>query len=112
MSGIVAAGGPFNMAEMNKATVHASERVSARDMIQTQFEGDEDLSLMTDKDVAKMKKKAEKDERAARAALAAHQVSHFVFSSQQLLVVALAAMLLVLQEHTAVYGAFEQCMRL
>ena len=73
------AGGPFNMAEMNKATVHASERVSARDMIQTQFEGDEDLSLMTDKDVAKMKKKAEKDERAARAALAAHQVrpSHF-----------------------------------
>ena len=62
------------MAEMNKATVHASERVSARDMIQTQFEGDEDLSLMTDKDVAKMKKKAEKDERAARAALAAHQV--------------------------------------
>lgn len=68
------AGGPFNMAEMNKATVHASERVSARDMIQTQFEGDEDLSLMTDKDVAKMKKKAEKDERAARAALAAHQV--------------------------------------
>ena len=50
------------MAEMNKATVHASERVSARDMIQTQFEGDEDLSLMTDKDVAKMKKKAEKDE--------------------------------------------------
>lgn len=69
----VLAGGPFNMAEMNKATVHASERVSARDMIQTQFEGDEDLSLMTDKDVAKMKKKAEKDERAARAALAAHQ---------------------------------------
>ena len=63
------------MAEMNKATVHASERVSARDMIQTQFEGDEDLSLMTDKDVAKIKKKAEKDERAARAALAAHQVS-------------------------------------
>ena len=62
------------MAEMNKAMVHASERVSARDMIQTQFEGDEDLSLMTDKDVAKMKKKAEKDERAARAALAAHQV--------------------------------------
>lgn len=62
------------MAEMNKATVHASERVSARDMIQTQFEGDEDLSLMTDKDVAKIKKKAEKDERAARAALAAHQV--------------------------------------
>ena len=62
------------MAEMNKATVHASERVSARDMIQTQFEGDEDLSLMTDKDMAKMKKKAEKDERAARAALAAHQV--------------------------------------
>lgn len=63
------------MAEMNKANVHASERVSARDMIQTTFEGDEDLSLMTDKDVAKMKKKAEKDEKAARAALAAHQVS-------------------------------------
>ena len=63
------------MAEMNKANVHASERVSARDMIQTTFEGDEDLSLMTEKDVAKMKKKAEKDERAARAALAAHQVS-------------------------------------
>lgn len=62
------------MAEMNKASVHASERVSARDMIQTTFEGDEDLSLMTDKDVAKMKKKAEKDEKAARAALAAHQV--------------------------------------
>lgn len=62
------------MAEMNKATVHASERVSARDMIQTPFEGDEDMSLMTDKDVAKMKKKAEKDEKAARAALAAHQV--------------------------------------
>lgn len=62
------------MAEMNKANVHASERVSARDMIQTTFEGDEDLSLMTDKDVAKMKKKAEKDEKAARAALAAHQV--------------------------------------
>ncbi|KAL3162625.1 hypothetical protein ABBQ38_008672 [Trebouxia sp. C0009 RCD-2024] len=69
----VLAGGPFNMAEMNKANVHASERVSARDMIQTTFEGDEDLSLMTDKDVAKMKKKAEKDEKAARAALAAHQ---------------------------------------
>ena len=63
------------MAEMNKANVHASERVSARDMIQTTFEGDEDLSLMTEKDVAKMKKKAEKDEKAARAALAAHQVS-------------------------------------
>lgn len=63
------------MAEMNKVSVHASERVSARDMIQTTFEGDEDLSLMTDKDVAKMQKKAEKDERAARAALAAHQVS-------------------------------------
>lgn len=62
------------MAEMNKANVHASERVSARDMIQTTFEGDEDLSLMTEKDVAKMKKKAEKDEKAARAALAAHQV--------------------------------------
>ena len=62
------------MAEMNKATVHASERVSARDMIQTHFEDDEDMSLMTDKDVAKMKKKAEKDEKAARAALAAHQV--------------------------------------
>ena len=62
------------MAEMNKATVHASERVSARDMIQTPFEGDEDLSLKTDKDVAKMKKKAEKDDKAARAALAAHQV--------------------------------------
>lgn len=62
------------MAEMNKATVHASERVSARDMIQTPFEGDEDMSLMTGKDVAKMKKKAEKDEKAARAALAAHQV--------------------------------------
>lgn len=71
---VCVAGGPFNMAEMNKANVHASERVSARDMIQTTFEGDEDLSLMTDKDVAKMKKKAEKDEKAARAALAAHQV--------------------------------------
>lgn len=66
------------MAEMNKANVHASERVSARDMIQTTFEGDEDLSLMTEKDVAKMKKKAEKDEKAARAALAAHQVGDSV----------------------------------
>lgn len=93
------AGGPFNMAEMNKATVHASERVSARDMIQTQFEGDEDLSLMTDKDVAKMKKKAEKDERAARAALAAHQVrpSHLcIITSTCLLAQQLHQILLVL----------------
>ena len=68
------AGGPFNMAEMNKATVHASERTSARDMIQTSFEDDSDLSLKTEKDALKMRKKADKDERAARAALAAHQV--------------------------------------
>ena len=73
------------MAEMNKANVHASERVSARDMIQTTFEGDEDLSLMTEKDVAKMKKKAEKDEKAARAALAAHQVcDSFVLSQPRI----------------------------
>ena len=62
------------MAEMNKATVHASERTSARDMIQTSFDDDSDLSLKTEKDAVKMKKKADKDERAARAALAAHQV--------------------------------------
>ena len=70
-------GGPFNMAEMTKTTVHARERVSARDMIQTPFDDDTDLSLKTEKDAAKMKKKAEKDEKAARAALAAHQVSHY-----------------------------------
>lgn len=62
------------MAEMNKATVHASERTSARDMIQTSFDDDSDLSLKTEKDAMKMKKKADKDERAARVALAAHQV--------------------------------------
>lgn len=63
------------MAEMNKTTVHASERVSARDMIQTSFDDDANLSLKTEKDAAKMKKKADKDEKVARAALAAHQVS-------------------------------------
>lgn len=74
------------MAEMNKATVHASERVSARDMIQTPFEDDSDLSLKTEKDAQKMKKKADKDEKVARAALAAHQVIQISEKATQKLV--------------------------
>lgn len=68
------AGGPVLLGDMNKATVHASENMSARHLIQTQFEDVEDVSLMTEKDSMKLKKRSEKEEKVQRAVLAAHEV--------------------------------------
>ena len=62
------------MATFNKATVHASELTSTRHMIQTPFGDEKDATLITEKGQAKLKRKADKDEKAARTQLAAHQV--------------------------------------
>lgn len=68
-------GGPVNMATFNKATVHASELTSTRHMIQTPFGDEKDATLITEKGQAKLKRKADKDEKAARTQLAAHQAA-------------------------------------
>ena len=72
------AGGPVMMESMNKVSLHASEVLSARDTIQTpyaEFNVGADLPKVSEADLAKLQKRAEKEEKAARSALAAHQVS-------------------------------------
>lgn len=62
---------------MNKATVHASEVISARDTIQTpysEFNVGADLPKISEADLAKLAKRAEKEEKQRRQALAQHQV--------------------------------------
>ncbi len=62
---------------MNKATVHASEVISARDTIQTpysEFNVGADLPKISEADLAKLAKRAEKEEKQRRIALAQHQV--------------------------------------
>lgn len=67
-------GGPVVLDAMNKVSLHPSDSFSAKHLIQGAFrEGDpEDFSLMTDKDLVKIRKQAEKAERAQRAAYIAH----------------------------------------
>lgn len=70
-------GGPVLMDLMNKATVHASEVISARDTIQTpysEFNVGADLPKVSEADLAKLAKRAEKEEKQRRQALAQHQV--------------------------------------
>lgn len=65
------------MDEMNKATVHASEVVSVRDMIQTpysEFNVGADLPKVTEAELAKLAKRQEKEDRQRRLALERHQV--------------------------------------
>ena len=67
------------MDSMNKVTVHASEVISARDTIQTpyaEFNVGANLPKVSEADLAKLARRAEKEEKARRAALAQHQVSH------------------------------------
>jgi hypothetical protein len=62
----------------DEASVHFSEALSGRHLIQTpfkEFEGDGIETVASDKDFAKLRRRAEKEERSARAALASHQVS-------------------------------------
>lgn len=65
---------------MNKATVHASEVISARDTIQTpfsEFNVGADLPKISEADLAKLAKRQEKEEKQQRVALAQHQVGFF-----------------------------------
>ena len=61
-----------------EAAVHASERLTGRHLIQTPFDefgaDAADPSVMTERDAVKLAKRAEKEEKAQRAAFAAHQV--------------------------------------
>lgn len=69
-------GGPRIMEDMNKISLHPSDTFSGKHLIQGVFremDSDEDFSLMTEKDAAKIKKQKEKAERAQRAAFEAHQ---------------------------------------
>lgn len=72
---------------MNKATVHASEVISARDTIQTpysEFNVGADLPKISEADLAKLAKRAEKEEKQRRIALAQHQVMCNCSSSKRL----------------------------
>jgi ATP-binding cassette subfamily F protein 3 len=63
------------MDEMNRVTLHPSDVVSGKHLIQGVFrESDtDDFSLMTDRDAAKIRRQADKAEKAARAAFEAHR---------------------------------------
>ena len=60
-----------------EASVHASERLRGRHLIQTPFDefgaDAADPSVMTERDAVKLAKRAEKEEKNQRAAFAAHQ---------------------------------------
>jgi hypothetical protein len=63
--------------ELNRVTLHASETFSARNAIQTPFEEfrvGANLPQASEKELAKLRKREEAEEKKARAALAAHQV--------------------------------------
>ena len=65
-----------------EATVHASERLRGRHLIQTPFDefgaDTADPSVMTERDAVKLAKRAEKEEKLQRAAFEAHQVQPFL----------------------------------
>lgn len=64
--------------ELNRVTLHASETFSGRSAIQTPFEEfrvGANLPQASEKELAKLRKREEAEEKKARAALAAHQVS-------------------------------------
>ncbi len=71
------AGGPVLLDELNRVTLHASETFSARHAIQTPFDEfrvGANLPQVSEKELAKLRKREEVEEKKARAALAAHQV--------------------------------------
>ena len=66
------------MNEMSKATVHASEVISARDTIQTpysEFNVGANLPKVTEAELAKLAKRQEKEDKARRQALERHKVT-------------------------------------
>lgn len=65
------------MDSMGEVSLHPSERFSARDAIQTpyaEYNVGANLPQASEKDVAKLQKRADKEEHSVRAALAASQV--------------------------------------
>ena len=65
------------MDEMSKATVHASEVISARDTIQTpysEFNVGANLPKVTEAELAKLAKRQEKEDKTRRQALERHKV--------------------------------------
>ncbi|KAL4853778.1 ABC transporter F family member 3 [Chlorella vulgaris] len=71
-------GGPVLLDEMNRVSLHPSEvNKIGKNMIQGLFSGDgsaeEDFSLMTEKDAAKIRKQKERTEKQEMAAFRAHQ---------------------------------------
>lgn len=71
-------GGPVLMDELNRVALHPSDLgVSGKNLIQGVFRetDDDDFSLMSDKDAAKMKRQADKAERAARATFESHRAA-------------------------------------